>query len=127
MGQPSNQSGTFSSEYSPINPSYKSKAKYLYANRVQLENEELSCYHGLLLSLRNNAFDNTDRSESALIEKFVAGIKNEKTHAAVHTQIAAGNAPSNYNEALEMSVQSLLFQLPTFGSTQKLFCLNSWV
>lgn len=88
-----------------MSPSYKSKAKYLYANRVQLENEELSCYHGLLLSLRNNAFDNTDRSESALIEKFVAGIKNEKTHAAVHTQIAAGNAPSNYNEALEMSLR----------------------
>ena len=30
------------------------------------------------------------------------------------------------NEVLEMSIQSLLFQFPTFGSTQKLFCLNSW-
>ena len=71
-----------------LSTSYRAKARAEYEKRKQLDGEDLCTYHGLLVSLRNDAFIPAERSEPRLIEHFIAGIKNEETHKQMHVNMA---------------------------------------
>lgn len=88
-----------------MSPSYRNTARAQFENRIQQDGEDLATYHGLLLSLRNSAYEAPDRNEGRLIERFIAGIKDSKLHENLHFLVAAGNGPVTYEGALEIALR----------------------
>lgn len=89
-----------------MSSAYRSQARAEWTKRIQKPDEDIGTFHGLLRSLRDDAFPEEQHSEEALIEKFIAGIRNKRTHASLHNLIIAEIGPDTYQRALEMALRA---------------------
>ena len=67
-----------------VSPAYREKARSAFLSRIQQPDESIIAFHGILRSLWEKAYTETERQEVHLIRQFVAGIQDIRVNERLH-------------------------------------------
>ena len=87
-----------------VSPAHKHKARADFERRVQNKGESVKVFHGLLLQLFNDSFEEAEREirQSDLIDHFVAGLRSKQIRAKLHDLKIIDLYPQTYSKALDL-------------------------
>jgi hypothetical protein len=85
-----------------VSPAHQHQARALFERRIQEKGESVKVFHGLLLQLFNDAFNDKERREADIIDHFVSGLQDRNIRSKLHDLRVINMFPATYTKVLDI-------------------------